>query len=66
MSQDEHTSEKNKWKFSKKLKHWAKVKFLKHISEQEMKESILENNPVPTNFLSRQKLDDYSLILMNY
>ena len=65
MSQDEHTSEKNKWKFSKKLKHWAKVKFLKHISEQEMKESILENNPVPTNFLSRQKLDDYLLDILS-
>ena len=30
-------------------------------TDQEIKESILENNPVPSNFLSRQKLDDYLL-----
>ena len=62
MSQDEHTSsrlsvmssaKKNKWKFSKQLKKWAKGKFLKHISDQIIKESILENNPAPSNFLSR-------------
>ena len=61
MSLDEHTSswfsikssgKKNKWKFSKQLKQWAKSKVLKHVSNQEVKESILENNPVPSNFLS--------------
>ena len=30
-------------------------------TDQEIKESILENNPVPSNFLSRQKLDEYLL-----
>ena len=50
---------KNKWKLSKQLKMQTQAKFLKHISGQEIKESILENNPVPSNFLSRQKLDDY-------
>ena len=39
----------------------ARGKFLKRISDQEIKESVLENNPVPSNFLSRQKLDDYVL-----
>ena len=34
-------------------------KFLKHIFGQQIKDSILENNPVPRNFLSRQKLDGY-------
>ena len=51
MFQDKHTSsrfstksseKKNKWKFSKQLKNWSKAKFLKHISDQEIKESILE------------------------
>ena len=70
MSQDEHTSswfsakssaKNNKWKFCKQLKKWAKGKFLKHISDQEIEESILENNRVPSNSLSWQKLDDYLL-----
>ena len=74
MSQDEHTSsrfstkfsaENNKWKFSKQLKKWAKGKFLKHICDQEIKESILDNNPAPSNFLSRQKLDDYLLEVLS-
>ena len=74
MSQDEPTSprfstkssvKKSKWKFSKQLKKWAKGKFLKHISDQEIKESILENNPVPSNFLSRQKLDEYFLDILS-
>ena len=34
-------------------------KFLKHILCQQIKDSILENNPVPRNFLSRQKIDVY-------
>ena len=38
---------------------------MKHISEQEIKESISENNPVPSNFLSRQKLDDYLLEILS-
>ena len=37
---------------------------MKRISDQEIKESILENNPVPSNFLSRQKLDDYLLKIL--
>ena len=70
MSQDEHTSSRfstkssaknNEWKFCKQLKKWAKGKFSKHISDQEIKESILENNRVPSNFLFWQKLDDYLL-----
>ena len=74
MSQDKHTSsrfstkssaKKNKWKFRKQFKKWAKRKFLKHISNQEIKESILKNNPVPINFLSRQKLDDYLLEVLS-
>ena len=38
------SAKKNKGKFSKQLKKWAKAKFSKHISDQEIKESILENN----------------------
>ena len=37
---------------------------MKHISDQEIKESILENNPVPSNFLYRQKLDDFLLKIL--
>ena len=47
-------SKKEKWKFSKQSKKWAKAKFLKHIYRQEIKESILLNNPVPINLLSWQ------------
>ena len=74
MSQDEHTSsrfstkssaKKNTLIFSKQLKEWAKGKFLKHISDQEIKMSILENNPVPSNFRSRQKLDNYFLDILS-
>ena len=74
MFQDEHTSsrfstkssvKKNKCKFSKELKKWAKSKFLKRISDQEIKESISENNPVPSNFLSRQKPDEYLLEILS-
>ena len=57
--------QKNKWKFSKQLKKWAKARFLKHISDQKIKESILENNPLLSNFLSRQKLDDYLLEILS-
>ena len=38
---------------------------MKHISDQEIKESILENNPVPSDFLSRQKIDDYLLEILS-
>ena len=74
MSQDENTSsrfstkltvKKSKWKFSKQLKKWAKGKYLKCISDQEIKENMLENNPVPSNFLSRQKLDDDLLEILS-
>ena len=58
-------SKKEKWKFSKQSKKWAKAKFLKHIYDQEIKESILQNNPVPINFLSWQKLDDYLLEILS-
>ena len=73
MSQDKHTSSrfstkssaiKNKWKFRKQLRKWAKGKFLKHISDQEIKDSILENNSVPSNFLFCQKLDYYLLEIL--
>ena len=55
----------NKWKFSKQLKKWAKAEFLKHIYDQEIKDSILENNPVSSNFFSRQKLNDYWLEILS-
>ena len=55
----------NRCKFSKQLKKWTKDKFLKHISSQEIKESILENTPVPSNFLSWQKLDYYLLEVLS-
>ena len=57
--------EMNKWKFSKRLKNWAKAKFLKHISDKEIKDSIWENNPVPSNLLFRQKLDGYFLEILS-
>ena len=50
---------------AKQLKKWAKAKVLKQISDQEVKESMLENNPVPRNFLFRQKLDDYLLEILS-
>ena len=74
ISQNVHTSsrfptkssaKKNKWTFSKQLNKRAKDNFLKHISDQENKESILENNPVPSNFLSRQKLNVYLLEILS-
>ena len=74
MSLDDHTSssfsnksssKKNKLKFSKELKKWAKAKFLNHIFVQEIKESVSENNLVPSNFLSRQKLADYLLEILS-
>ena len=40
------------------VKNWKIGKLLKRISDQEIKQSLLENNPVPNNFLSRQKLGD--------
>ena len=43
----------------------GKGKFLKYISDQEIKESMLDNNPAPSNFLSRQKLDDYMLEILS-
>ena len=41
------------------MKKWAKAKFLKHISGQETKKNVLENSLVPSNFLSRQRVDDH-------
>ena len=47
------------------MKKWAKATFLKHISDQKIKESVLENNPVPSNFLSRQKVHDYLMEIIS-
>ena len=47
------------------MKKWAKAKFSKHNCEQETKESILENNKVPSNFLSRQEFNDYLLEILS-
>ena len=47
------------------MKRWAKGKFLKHSSDQEIKEGILENNTEPSNFPSRQNLDDYLLEILS-
>ena len=47
------------------MEKWAKATFLKHISDQEIKESVLENNPVPSNFLSRQKVHDYLMEIIS-
>ena len=47
------------------MKKWAKATLLKHISDQEIKESVLENNPVPSNFLSRQKVHDYLMEIIS-
>ena len=64
-SQNEYTSsrfstkpsaKKNKWKFSKQLEKRAKAKFLKHISDQEIKENTLQNNPVPSSFLDKNSM----------
>ena len=55
---------KNKWKFRKQMKKFAKDKLLKHISDQEIKESALDNNPAPSNLRFRQKLDDYVLEIL--
>ena len=55
----------HQWKFSKQLKNWAKAKFLKHISDQEIKESIAENNPVSTNLIFRQKVVDYLVEILS-
>ena len=47
------------------MKKWAKAEFLKHIYDQEIKDSILKNNPVPSNFFSRQKLNEYWLEILS-
>ena len=47
---------KNEWKF-------RKLELLKHISD--LKESALDNNPAPSNFCFRQKLDDYLLQILS-
>ena len=38
---------------------------MNHISDQEIKESLLDNNPTPSNFLSRQKLDKSLLEILS-
>ena len=38
---------------------------MKRISDQEIKESILDNNPVSSNFLSQQILNDYLLEILS-
>ena len=41
-------------------------KFFKRVFDKEIKESILENNPVQSsNFLSRQKFDNYFLEILS-
>ena len=52
MFQDEHTSSRFSTKSSVK-------------KNKEIKESISENNPVPSNFLSRQKPDEYLLEILS-
>ena len=44
---------------------WTQAKFLKHIPGQEIKDSILDNNPLPSNFLSCQKSDEYFLEILS-
>lgn len=39
----------------------GKREISKHVSDQGIKDSILEMNPAPSNLLSQQKLDDYLL-----
>lgn len=53
------SKKKNGWKIDKKLNKLVKKKFLKHIPDQEIKDSILDENPAPSNFISKLKLDDY-------
>ena len=47
------------------MKKLAKDKLLKHISDQEIKEKALDNNPAPSNFCFRQKIDDYLLQILS-
>ena len=47
------------------MKKLAKDKLLKHISDQEVKERALDNNPAPSNFCFRQKIDDYLLQILS-
>ena len=42
-----------------------KREILKHNSDQGIKDSILEMNPVPSKFFSQQKLDDYLLEILS-
>lgn len=43
----------------------GKREISKYVSDQGIKDSILEMNPAPSNLLSQQKLDDYLLKILS-
>ena len=48
------------WKLSKSMKTCANKMFFKHIPNKAFEGTILSLNPVPSNVLSKQKLNDLS------
>ena len=47
------------WELPQELKEYAEKYFYKFISEKDLKESVLKQNPVPGNLKKPGKLDDY-------
>ena len=52
------------WKLSKSMKTCANKMFFKHIPNKAFEGTILSLNPVPSNVLSKQKLNDYLLEIL--
>ena len=45
------------WKLPSEMKKYARKNFNSHISDKELEESILDDNPVPSNFMVPRALD---------
>ena len=48
----------NDWKISKYMKKYAKKMFLMYTPDKDLEEARLSLNPVPSNLLSKETLDD--------
>lgn len=48
----------NDWKISKYVKKYAKEIFLMYAPDKDLEKARLSLNPVPSNLLSKEKLDD--------
>ena len=48
----------NDWKISKYMKKYAKKMLLMYTPDKDLEEARLSLNPVPSNLLSKETLDD--------